>query len=464
MYDIFLVSRKKIRSIRWKNFKKRYPTAQKIEHILNFQQIESKAFTKMFWVVWDDTDILETFDLKSYTVSKWDESYIHCFLNEETKFANGLIVCPKNIQVSEKEFEDRYYINKKEIDIVATRNHKEKYQHFIIDSYEDYMFAVSNSKTEMFWGQWPEIEITDHTIFDLYFDPENGEFDYDRKENHTFVNLFKSKPSKKNSLVLFSIDKTVSKKEIDNRFLIDKKEHDRIVSKSKEYDIVFISYNEPNADENYEKLITRFPRAMRVSGVKGIHQAHVRAAEVASTKMFYVVDGDSQIVDEFFFDDELEDWELTNVFVWRSKNPINDLEYGYGGVKLLPRKLTLEMDVNSVDMTTSISKNFVVKNEVSNYTCFNTDPFNSWKSAFRECCKLSSKIISGQIDQETEQRLAAWTTIGKDKKYGRYVIEGAKSGMQFGKKNVDNKEELNKINDFDWLKNEFEKQFKETTK
>ena len=41
------------------------------------------------------------------------------------------------------------------------------------------------------------------------------------------------------------------------------------------YDIVFISYQEPNADENYNKLLKRFPLAKRVHGVKGIHQAHI---------------------------------------------------------------------------------------------------------------------------------------------------------------------------------------------
>ena len=42
------------------------------------------------------------------------------------------------------------------------------------------------------------------------------------------------------------------------------------------------------------------------------------------------------------------------VHVWRSRNPINDLEYGYGGVKLFPRIATINVDVNKSDMTTSI--------------------------------------------------------------------------------------------------------------
>ena len=53
------------------------------------------------------------------------------------------------------------------------------------------------------------------------------------------------------------------------------------------YDIVFISYNEPNADANFERLQARFPTVKRVHGVKGIHQAHIAAAKKCFTKMFW---------------------------------------------------------------------------------------------------------------------------------------------------------------------------------
>ena len=129
------------------------------------------------------------------------------------------------------------------------------------------------------------------------------------------------------------------------------------------YDIVFISYQEPNADENYNKLKNRFSRAKRVHGVKGIHQAHIAAAKKCFTKMFWVVDADALIVDDFNFNYEVDEYNLETVHVWRSQNPINDLVYGYGGVKLLPRKLTINMDTSKPDMTTSISSKFkAVKN------------------------------------------------------------------------------------------------------
>ena len=51
------------------------------------------------------------------------------------------------------------------------------------------------------------------------------------------------------------------------------------------YDIVFISYEEPNADDVYAELKERYPMAKRVHGVKGIHQAHIAAAKKCFTKM-----------------------------------------------------------------------------------------------------------------------------------------------------------------------------------
>jgi hypothetical protein len=106
-------------------------------------------------------------------------------------------------------------------------------------------------------------------------------------------------------------------------------------------------------------------------------------------------------------------------------------------------------------MTTSISSKFKAMSAVSNITAFNTDPFNTWKSAFRECTKLSSKIIDRQKDDETAERLRIWCSVGKDKPFGEYAIAGALAGKTFGKHNQGNLDELKKINDFNWLEEKF---------
>ena len=164
---------------------------------------------------------------------------------------------------------------------------------------------------------------------------------------------------------------------------------------------------------------------------------------------------DRNIADDFLFDYQVPAWEYTHVHVWRSQNPINNLVYGYGGIKLFPRKLTEDMDTSRPDMTTSISDKFTPMNSISNITKFNTSPFETWKSAFRECCKLSSKVIARQKTDETQERLNTWQTVGEDKLYGEYAIQGAKAGASYGALHKDNIEELKKINDYDWLTEKF---------
>ena len=227
-----------------------------------------------------------------------------------------------------------------------------------------------------------------------------------------------------------------------------------IATKKTEYDIVMISYDEANADENFNKLKTRFPRAQRIHGVKGIHQAHIAAANLCSTEMFWIVDGDAIIDDDFNFDYVAEDNRA--VHVWRSKNPINDLVYGYGGVKLFPTQMTRDMDTSRPDMTTSISDRFKKMEKISCITGFNTSEFSTWRSAFRECAKLASKVIDRQKEDETNERLNTWTTVGHDRPFGEYALAGATAGMEFG---LSGGSDLRLINDFNWLY----EQFTETT-
>ena len=41
-----------------------------------------------------------------------------------------------------------------------------------------------------------------------------------------------------------------------------------------EYDIVYLSYDEPNAQANWEDLLKKFPQAKWVNGVKGSENAY----------------------------------------------------------------------------------------------------------------------------------------------------------------------------------------------
>lgn len=225
------------------------------------------------------------------------------------------------------------------------------------------------------------------------------------------------------------------------------------------YDIAFISYNELQSTSRYIALITAFPyhRVIRVNGVKGIHQAHIEAAKLVNTTMFYIVDADAKLLPSFKFDIKLDPSEEDIVHVWRSINPVNGLEYGYGGVKLLPTQATLNLDINTIDMTTNISSRFKVMPDISNITQFNIDPLSTWRSAFRECVKLASK----PADIESSNRLHTWIHLGGDELFGEYAKGGASAGQWYGTTYKDDILALSKINDYDWLEHQFNAHIKQ---
>ncbi len=62
----------------------------------------------------------------------------------------------------------------------------------------------------------------------------------------------------------------------------------------------------------------------------------------------------------------------------------------------------------------------------------------------------------GTNETETNSRLEVWCRVGTDKQYGEYAIKGAIMGKQYGLDNKNNPTALIKINDFDWLREQFD--------
>lgn len=228
------------------------------------------------------------------------------------------------------------------------------------------------------------------------------------------------------------------------------------------YDVVFIANGEPNAEENFNRLkqvVSDKNTLHRVDNVKGIYEAHLAAANLAKTKMFYVVDADAYIVDGFHFDDK---HIQEKIYIYHSLNPLNYLCYGYGGVKLFPKTWFSQTLDNYVDMTTSLGETTVIP-MISCVTQFNTSEYNTWRSAFRECAKLSSKNLTNKLQsslledtQETDfkERLETWTS----KAYGAFAescLKGAQAGKEFGEKNKDDPAQLSLINNYEYLENLF---------
>jgi len=201
------------------------------------------------------------------------------------------------------------------------------------------------------------------------------------------------------------------------------------------FDIIYLSYDEPNAEENWSDLLKKIPWAKRVHGVKGFDAAHKACAERSETDNFITIDGDNK-VNPTFFDQEVK-INPNYVYSWAAKNYINGLIYGNGGIKLWPKDLVLNMNThektsNGIDFCWDLP--YYQMNNWYSISYNNASPYQAFRVGFREGIKLS--LVNGKQTTELKElwygnlrRLLIWMTVGIDVENGIYAIYGARLGF-----------------------------------
>mgnify|MGYP001217003967 FL=1 len=471
-------------------FKSKIPNRHKIKKYYTrdpykaFRQAKKHVF---YWVVDTAVELVENFDFDFYP-DIYSIENVFAFKSEEDGEAGVYLVHRPHLEKfkpSKDDFSFDRFKNIIRVDEVASRvvghpafyfdegMYQDKAKYFqehknidVVDATDGlakaYLKAAKMTKTGYFWAISNDVELTKDFNKTFYVDRHHkSHFHLWPKSNpytgyvHQYGGLCLIPTAALNELK--PDDDKIRKMNFKNKKPVKSKSAS---SSDIPFDVVFLSYREKEAEENYSKLLSRVPNAKRVHGVKGIFNAHKRASEVADTKMFYVLDADAILLDEFNFEYFPTVWDEDAVHVWKSKNPINGLIYGFGGLKLFPTQLLRDTKDWNIDFTTSISDKFKPMPVVANYTAFNTNPYDTWKSAFRECTKLSSGIIHNLKEDEDKERLDIWCTIADEKaKYGKYSVAGANAGRKFGSENAEDPDKLGLINDYDWLRSEFGKEF-----
>ena len=220
-------------------------------------------------------------------------------------------------------------------------------------------------------------------------------------------------------------------------------------SEYKPYHIVLITYKQ----DNYAELLSKLPEGtLLVKDVEGIFNAHQQASNAVDTSMFWVVDGDADVVDDFDFSyiPDVYDQDVTHV--WNSTNPVTGDTYGYGGVKLFNTNQVRGATTWGIDFTTGLGKRFKVMPEVACTTRFNTDAYSTWRSAFRECVKLATSS-----DPDAQARLGAWLHPVPDAYFRSEAKLGAEMGNDYAGRNRGNTVALELINDYEWLEAQWTK-------
>ena len=233
-----------------------------------------------------------------------------------------------------------------------------------------------------------------------------------------------------------------------------------------DYDIIYLSYDEPNAEKNYADLCKKIPWAKRVHGVKGSDAAHKACARLSETDRFITVDGDNVISQEFLtkeFDfDENRDLEKC-VISWTARNTINGLMYGNGGLKCWPKEYVLNMrthenaDPNNphaqVDFCWDLE--YIQMNSCYSEIYNNATPQQAWRAGFREGVKMAlDRGVKPTVEAfkknhwKNLHRLYIWLMVGADVENGMWGIYGAREGLY--KTMLTDWDYVN-VRDFDWL-------------
>jgi hypothetical protein len=211
-----------------------------------------------------------------------------------------------------------------------------------------------------------------------------------------------------------------------------------------EQDIIFLSYDEPNAEKNYADLCAKVPWAKRVHGVKGSDAAHKACAALSETEYFVTVDADN-IINPKFLDIEVDLVELglstEYVFSWCGKVHVNGLMYGNGGLKMWTQKFVNNMRTHENSdaedekgkVEFCFDERYYQFNDSYSESFTNATPFQAWRAGFREGVKMSLNQGSKTLDikkvwWQNYQRLLIWCNVGADVENGIWSMIGAREG------------------------------------
>lgn len=143
-YDMFYIGKEN--NLEYQKLSKKFPEIQLAK---DFYEAKEKSTTDFFWFIPDDVLIKDRFRF-DYEPDDWSHDYIHIFKNGKKDTSDGVVLFPKNSNPSKKELEYKFYFNCKKVNIIASE--PKPYDRFIIDTYEDYLYALKSSTTEQFWA------------------------------------------------------------------------------------------------------------------------------------------------------------------------------------------------------------------------------------------------------------------------------------------------------------------------
>lgn len=207
-------------------------------------------------------------------------------------------------------------------------------------------------------------------------------------------------------------------------------------------DIIFLSYNEVYVDLFFEKWKSIFPTIKRVHGVKGLNNAHLKAAELADTDYFLLIDGDAYpLVEQFAEPLSFEINENTIVANLQSIQSVTKTVTPHGALKIINKKAAPDFFNHAKDtcVTYELLDGFsIIDSEPLSIEFTNQTPELAFFAAYKDAILFLRKtrypvsyIEKIDITKLTgkRQRLWNWLLNGSGEPNGFYSILGAHTAI-----------------------------------
>lgn len=218
------------------------------------------------------------------------------------------------------------------------------------------------------------------------------------------------------------------------------------------YDIFFISYQEPNCEENWQRLLSLHPTAKRVHGIKGIDRAHMRCKELSTTDRFWTVDGDNWVTSPLEYTDQemLDNYDL---LMFNAADAIDGQPSSLGGVKLWCRDKFINTDMSKGDFSTNATANRRAIQIILSEHRYNSTPFETWKFTFRHMVKCYSGIIRVEVLDRNIFKFEQHKDLDNGINNAQWSYRGLVDAKEYVDSCQGDFDKINLINNYDWLQN-----------
>jgi hypothetical protein len=407
-------------------------------YISNYMDTMRRALRKTDWeYCWVTSDICTYTDFDfTWHPSEWQQDMLHVFASNEQKFGDTFYVHvpsflekTENLEVLEW-FETLHFVE----DIRVKR--------YLFDSVQ----YTSDSLVDAVWDHNFEQPVTLFYRGNKMIQPPTISLWQERTK--TVVPL-----SKGGECTLVPREtKNYLKTQIYDYPWIDKSFP--LLEQTQQMDIVYISYDEPEAEKNYEKIKTKFPRTKRVHGVHGMENALREGARVSDTPWYYAVFAKTEIADEFEFDYAPNYMMQPKHYIFNCRNRVNGLEYGHMGIILYNCNMVLDaLPYEELGLDYTVSFPVEVVPELSCYGNFDTSAYHTWRTSFREAGKLAF-FENKNPSMENRYRLDIWQTRAEGE-FAEWALNGARDGVEFFEESGGDLAYMKQSFDWNWLRERF---------